>query len=101
MSQDNDPSVSVGNNAHGSLVFKDLSYTVKSGICSRKSKRILTNVNGFACRGQMVALLGPSGAGKSTLLDVLADKKTSGVVEGKIFFDGDPIDRVTFPRFSG
>ena len=38
--------------------------------------------------GQMVALMGSSGAGKSTLMDTISKRKTVGVVEGLILFDG-------------
>lgn len=34
-----------------------------------------------------------SGAGKTTLLDVLADRKTTGVVTGDILMDGRKLDQ--------
>ena len=36
----------------------------------------------------MIALMGSSGAGKSTLMDVISKRKTVGIVDGLILFDG-------------
>ena len=55
------------------------------------SKMILRGVNGRAQPGEMVALMGASGAGKSTLLDVIAGRKNSGYVSGKLAVNGMPI----------
>ena len=38
--------------------------------------------------GNMIALMGSSGAGKSTLMDVISKRKTVGIVDGLILFDG-------------
>lgn len=37
--------------------------------------------------------MGASGAGKTTLLDVLADRKSIGVVSGDILMNGKKIDK--------
>ena len=50
--------------------------------------KLLKGVNGFCETGTVTALMGPSGAGKSTLLDVLAGRKNTGTVEGKILVNG-------------
>lgn len=39
-------------------------------------------------RTQMIALMGASGAGKTTLLDMLSLRKSEGMLEGKLLFDG-------------
>ena len=44
--------------------------------------------------------MGASGAGKTTLLDVLAQRKTIGVVEGTILLDGQPL-QVDYERLTG
>lgn len=36
----------------------------------------------------MLALMGASGAGKTTLLDMLSLRKSEGILEGKLLFDG-------------
>jgi ABC-type multidrug transport system ATPase subunit len=72
------------------LSFSDLHYTVKvpgpdGGLVDRP---LLRGVNGYAEPGKLTALMGASGAGKTTLLDVLAGRKNTGVIEGKIQFNG-------------
>jgi ABC-type multidrug transport system ATPase subunit len=49
----------------------------------------------------MTALMGASGAGKTTLLDVLANRKTSGVVGGTKRVNGHAITPFSFARISG
>lgn len=49
----------------------------------------------------LTALLGVSGAGKTTLMDVLAGRKTGGVIEGSIHISGHPKRQDTFARVSG
>ena len=46
--------------------------------------QVLKPCSGKAVPGQVVAFLGPSGAGKSTLLDILADRKSSGKLQGQV-----------------
>ncbi|KDD75002.1 ABC-2 type transporter [Helicosporidium sp. ATCC 50920] len=45
--------------------------------------------------------MGASGAGKTTLMDVLAGRKTGGVVAGEIRVNGHPKNQSTFNRVSG
>lgn len=47
------------------LTFTDINLTLKE-------KAILTNVNGEAKSGQILAIMGPSGSGKTSLLNILA-----------------------------
>jgi len=53
--------------------------------------RLLHDVYGYVKPGTLTALMGSSGAGKTTCLDVLAQRKTIGVVSGDIFVDGRPL----------
>jgi len=73
-----------------SIVFKDLSFTVKAAN-DQKEKVILEPCSGCIEPGSMVALMGPSGSGKSTLLDMLANKKT-GEYGGSVYLNGHPRD---------
>lgn len=51
--------------------------------------------------GILTALVGVSGAGKTTLMDVLAGRKTGGIIEGNITISGYPKNQETFARISG
>ncbi|KAK9760734.1 hypothetical protein K7432_014928 [Basidiobolus ranarum] len=62
--------------------------------------QLLNNCEGWIKPGQMTALMGSSGAGKTTLLDVLAKRKTIGVIEGDIFLNGNALN-VDFERITG
>jgi len=53
-------------------------------------KRLLDNVFGYVKPGTLTALMGSSGAGKTTLLDVLASRKTVGVISGDLLVNGRP-----------
>jgi ATP-binding cassette subfamily G (WHITE) protein 2 (SNQ2) len=80
------------------ISFENLCYTVT--LPNGQDRQLLTNVTGFARPGELVALMGPSGAGKTTLLDVLAARKTGGVVSGHILLGGLPVDD-KFARYTG
>jgi ABC-type multidrug transport system ATPase subunit len=75
--------------------FKDvvLDVAVKGPkLCSKSdgaTKRILTNVTGFALPGEVLFIMGPSGAGKTTLLDCLAGR-TKQLPKGGIFLNSVP-----------
>ncbi|KAM0747667.1 putative membrane protein of the ATP-binding cassette transporter superfamily [Meredithblackwellia eburnea MCA 4105] len=77
--------------------FKDVRYTVQ---VEGKDKVLLNGVSGFVEPGKLTALMGASGAGKTTLLDTIAQRKTSGKVEGEMLIDGRPLDS-SFSRRSG
>eukprot|EP00124_Ichthyophonus_hoferi_P000454 Ihof_evm6s17 gene=Ihof_evmTU6s17 len=70
------------------ITFEDLGYGVYEGKGKENIKWLLKNVTGYIQPGKMTALMGPSGAGKSTLLDVLAGRKSTGVIEGELLFNG-------------
>ncbi|KAI9610863.1 hypothetical protein H4Q26_008707 [Puccinia striiformis f. sp. tritici PST-130] len=67
------------------FTWEDLSYSVSVPGGQRK---LLTNIYGYVKPGTLTALMGSSGAGKTTLLDVLADRKTTGVISGEICIAG-------------
>ncbi|KAL2941741.1 Pleiotropic drug resistance protein 3 [Bienertia sinuspersici] len=68
---------------------------------AEKKLQLLHNITGSFKPGVLTALMGVSGAGKTTLLDVLAGRKTSGIVEGEIRIGGYPKVQETFARVSG
>ena len=80
-----------------SFTWANLQYTVP---VSGGHRKLLDSVYGYVKPGTMTALMGSSGAGKTTLLDVLADRKTIGVIEGDRLIEGKPID-VSFQRQCG
>lgn len=63
--------------------------------------QLLHNITGAFRPGILSALMGVSGAGKTTLLDVLAGRKTGGLIEGDIRIGGYPKVQETFARISG
>jgi ABC-type multidrug transport system ATPase subunit/ABC-type multidrug transport system permease subunit len=64
----------------------DYTVPVKGG-----ELRLLNDIGGIVKPGHLTALMGSSGAGKTTLLDVLAQRKTIGKVEGRIYLNGEPL----------
>ncbi|CAI9101373.1 OLC1v1038679C1 [Oldenlandia corymbosa var. corymbosa] len=89
------------------VVFKDLQYYVgappgmKENGFNKKRLQLLRDITGALKPGVLTALMGVSGAGKTTLLDVLAGRKTSGIIEGEIKIEGYPKVQKTFARVSG
>ena len=81
-----------------SVAWRALRYTVK--LADGSSKTLLNGISGAAQPGRFMALMGASGAGKTTLLDVLAGRKTAGVMEGEIFLNGRPRDGTSFARMT-
>ncbi|PLW16746.1 hypothetical protein PCANC_12305 [Puccinia coronata f. sp. avenae] len=51
-------------------------------------RRLLNDIYGYVKPGTLTALMGSSGAGKTTLLDVLANRKTTGVIGGDVKVSG-------------
>ncbi|XP_052138981.1 ABC transporter G family member 49 isoform X3 [Oryza glaberrima] len=89
------------------ISFRDVNYYIdtppemrKKGYMGRKLQ-LLRNITGAFQPGILSALMGVTGAGKTTLLDVLAGRKTGGVIEGDIRIGGYPKVQQTFSRISG
>mmetsp|Transcript_12942 Transcript_12942/g.36665 ORF Transcript_12942/g.36665 Transcript_12942/m.36665 type:complete len:696 (-) Transcript_12942:27-2114(-) len=57
-------------------------------------KRVLSDVSGFAKPGTLTAIIGSSGAGKTTLLDILAGRKSIGILEGEVLANNIPPGRL-------
>jgi len=72
------------------FTWENLRYTVP---VPGGHKVLLNDVFGYVKPGTLTALMGASGAGKTTLLDVLAARKSIGVIEGDILMNGRPIDK--------
>nr|XP_043620927.1 pleiotropic drug resistance protein 3-like isoform X2 [Erigeron canadensis] len=89
------------------ITFQDLQYHVEPPPEMRehgftgKRLQLLRDITGAFRPGVLTALMGVSGAGKTTLLDVLAGRKTSGIVEGEIKIGGYSKVQDTFARISG
>ncbi|KAI8531788.1 hypothetical protein RHMOL_Rhmol11G0162600 [Rhododendron molle] len=80
------------------LSFQDVQYYVETPM---KKLQLLCDITGALRPGILTALMGVTGAGKTTLLDVLAGRKTIGIVEGDIRIGGHPRVQDTFARISG
>ncbi|KAK3139132.1 hypothetical protein QOZ80_5AG0378330 [Eleusine coracana subsp. coracana] len=89
------------------ISFLDVSYFVETPMemmeqgYMEKKLQLLHNVTGAFQPGILSALMGVTGAGKTTLLDVLAGRKTGGIIEGDIRVGGYPKFQQTFARISG
>jgi len=82
---------------HDIFTWKDVCYDVK---IKTETRRLLDNVAGYVKPGTLTALMGTSGAGKTTLLDVLAQRKTTGIITGDMLVNGNPLD-ASFQRKTG
>ncbi|XP_037467333.1 ABC transporter G family member 41-like [Triticum dicoccoides] len=89
------------------ISFQDVNYYVdtpaemrENGYTERKLQ-LIYNITGAFQPGVLSALMGVTRAGKTTLLDVLAGRKTGGVIEGDIRIGGYPKVQQTFARISG
>lgn len=81
--------------------FVDVPVELKQQGIVEDRLQLLVNVTGAFRPGVLTALVGVSGAGKTTLMDVLAGRKTGGVIEGSICISGYPKKQETFARISG
>lgn len=69
--------------------------------CAEGKLQLLHNITGAFQPGVLSVIMGVTGAGKTTLLDVLAGRKTGGIIEGDIRIGGYPKVQETFARISG
>ncbi|TMW55199.1 hypothetical protein Poli38472_013090 [Pythium oligandrum] len=83
------------------LAFQDLWYSVPHPKNPSETLDLLKGVSGYALPGSMTALMGSSGAGKTTLLDVIARRKTSGKMQGKVFLNGHEATDLVMRRVTG
>lgn len=77
--------------------WSDITYDIK---VKGGSRRLLNMIDGWVKPGTLTALMGESGAGKTTLLDVLASRKTVGIIGGDMLVD-DCIKDASFQRKTG
>ncbi len=76
------------------FTWEALNYTVP---VPGGHRQLLNEIFGYVKPGTLTALMGASGAGKTTLLDVLAHRKTIGVIGGDILINGRKPD-ITFQK---
>ena len=67
-----------------SLQFENVSYQLNG-------KPLLSDIQGIASPGQVMAIMGASGAGKTTFLDLLARKNKRGIVAGNFYVNGEKV----------
>lgn len=77
-----------------SLYFQDVSYQLNG-------KRILSDIQGMAHPGEIMAIMGASGAGKTTFLDILARKNKRGTVSGDFYVNGEKVDDAQYKNVVG
>ncbi|KAK6135452.1 hypothetical protein DH2020_030821 [Rehmannia glutinosa] len=71
------------------LTWEELWVTISTGNQKEGTKSILQGLSGYACPGEVLAIMGPSGCGKSTLLDSLAGRLSSRTRQkGEILING-------------
>ncbi|EGZ16582.1 hypothetical protein PHYSODRAFT_248007 [Phytophthora sojae] len=66
-----------------------------------KNVDLLKGITGYALPGTMTALMGSTGAGKTTLMDVIAGRKTAGIIKGDILLNGFPATDLSIRRCTG
>ncbi|KAH8485568.1 hypothetical protein H0E87_027124 [Populus deltoides] len=70
------------------LVWENLTVELPSMITSGSTRKLLSDLSGYAEPGHIMAIMGSSGSGKSTLLDSLAGRLSSNVkMSGKVFIN--------------
>ncbi|KAM0335478.1 hypothetical protein ACHAQA_000526 [Verticillium albo-atrum] len=77
-----------------SLYFQNVAYHLNG-------KQILTNIQGMAHPGEVMAIMGASGAGKTTFLDILARKNKRGQVSGDFLINGEKVTDAAYRNVIG
>ncbi|KAJ2081150.1 hypothetical protein H4R24_002572, partial [Coemansia sp. RSA 988] len=90
-----DATAAKAQNSQPILSWNNLNYDVK---IKGGTRRILHDVSGSICPGELVAIMGASGAGKTTLLSILSGRVRGGRLEGSIKFQGAKRNPHTFKR---
>lgn len=83
--EDDEGAKLMANHKPASLQFENVSYNLNG-------KEILSEIQGTAQPGQLMAIMGASGAGKTTFLDILARKNKRGVVSGNFYVNGEKVN---------
>ncbi|OWZ08834.1 ABC transporter [Phytophthora megakarya] len=83
------------------VAFQDLWYSVPNPSKPTESINLLKGISGVARPGTITALMGSSGAGKTTLMDVIAGRKNTGNVKGKIMLNGHAATELAIRRCTG
>lgn len=84
------------------MVFRKMEYSVQMpGGKAGEQLTLLRQISGVFRPGVLTALMGASGAGKTTLMDVLAGRKTGGIINGDILVNGYKKVDATFARIMG
>ncbi|EWY89807.1 hypothetical protein FOYG_07462 [Fusarium oxysporum NRRL 32931] len=73
---------------HSVFSWRKLTFDV---MIKGNSRRLLDEPSGWVKPGSLVALMGVSGAGKTTLLNALAQRMSSGQVQGEFYVGGNPL----------
>jgi ABC-type multidrug transport system ATPase subunit/ABC-type multidrug transport system permease subunit len=91
---DDESSKLMADHKPASLYFQNISYELNG-------KRILTDIQGVAHPGQIMAIMGASGAGKTTFLDILARKNKRGTVRGDFYVNGEKVSDIEYKNVVG
>ena len=97
------------------LVCKDIKYYVndpsggtRPGVVKGSDDKeiegklqLLKGIDFYAEPGKLTALMGGSGAGKTTLMDVVAGRKTQGIIRGDILANGRQVEPHVWSRVVG
>ena len=77
-----------------SLYFQNVSYGLNGKI-------ILSDIQGAAHPGEIMAIMGASGAGKTSFLDILARKNKRGNASGDFYVNGEKVTDAEFKNVIG
>ena len=81
------------------LEVRNITKIFESGVMTKKSKSVLTNISFKVHRGQTIGIIGESGTGKTTLGKIMVGIENAS--SGEIFFHGRSLAEMTKNAFSG